>query len=256
VGDESKVKVFVHGNPETSAIWQPIADELKEGGLSDVVLLSPPGFGSSTPPQWTATQLAYTEWLINEVERLGEPADIVGHDWGAGHVYGALARRPDLFSSWAADCGGLLHTNYVWHDAAQAWQTPGVGEESVGLLTHMDKADLAGVLEGLGMNQSIAGDVSMHVNQEMGRCILALYRSAAQPAMCDLGARLASMQLPRGAVIIPTADTYAGTPEMARDIARSLYATTIELAGRGHWWMIEDPATAARQLIEFWGATT
>jgi len=247
-------KVFVHGNPETAAIWQPLARELEHLGVNDILLLSPPGFGALTPSNWAATQLDYTNWLISEIERIDGPIDIVGHDWGAGHVYGAIAQRPDLFASWAADCGGLLHPDYAWHDAAQAWQTPGVGEEAVGLLTNMAKDDLAAVLVSLGMTQAIAAEVAKDINAEMGRCILALYRSAAQPAMRDLGARLATVELPRGAVIIPTADTYPGTPDMAKDVARSMRATTIELADRGHWWMIEDPATAARQLVNFWNA--
>lgn len=249
-------KVFLHGNPETAAIWQPLAIELERLGVSDVLFLSPPGFGAPTPPHWAATQSDYTDWLIEEVERIDAPVDIVGHDWGAGHVYGAIAQRPDLFASWVADCGGLLHPDYVWHDAAQAWQTPGVGEEAVGLLTHMETTDLAAVLESLGMTHSIAAEVAKHIDVEMGRCILALYRSAAQPAMRDLGARLVTIDLPRGAVIIPTADTYPGTPDMANDVARSLRATTIELADRGHWWMIEDPVTAARQLVNFWNAVS
>lgn len=248
------MKVFVHGNPETSAIWQPLGAELARGGVNDIVLLSPPGFGVPTPDGWGATRQDYVDWLIAEVERLETPVDIVGHDWGAGHVYGALAQRPDLFASWAADCGGLLHRDYQWHDAAQAWQTPGVGEEAVGLLTHMDKADLVGVLQGLGMSQLIAEGVANHVNEEMGHCILSLYRSAVQPAMRDLGARLATCHLPRGAVIIPTADSYPGTPVMAEEVARSLHAATIELPDRGHWWMIEDPASAARHLINFWNS--
>ena len=248
------MKVFVHGNPETSAIWQPLGTELARRGVNDIVLLSPPGFGAPTPEGWGATRQEYVDWLIAEVERLDGPVDIVGHDWGAGHVYGVLAQRPELFASWAADCGGLLHRSYQWHDAAQAWQTPGVGEEAVGMLTHMDKADLVGVLQGLGMSPSIADQVAHHVNEAMGRCILSLYRSAAQPAMRDLGARLATSQMPRGAIIIPTADTYPGTPDMAREVARSLHASTIELVGRGHWWMIEDPVPAAQRLINFWNA--
>ena len=245
-------KVFVHGNPETSAIWQPLGSQLAARGVDDIVLLSPPGFGVPAPTDWSATQSEYVDWLVSEVERIGAPVDIVGHDWGAGHVYGALARRPDLFSSWAADCGGLLHRDYVWHDAAQGWQTPGVGEESVGLLVHMDKTDLAGVFTGFGMSPDIAREVASHVNADMARCILALYRSAAQPAMRDLGALLASKSLPRGAVIIPTADPYPGTPDMAHEVARSLDAITIELPDRGHWWMLEDPAAAALQLVGFW----
>lgn len=39
--------VFVHGNPETSAVWDFVAARLAEAGYDDQVRLSPPGFGSS-----------------------------------------------------------------------------------------------------------------------------------------------------------------------------------------------------------------
>ena len=35
--------VLVHGNPETDALWDPLVDAL---GRTDVVRLSPPGFGA------------------------------------------------------------------------------------------------------------------------------------------------------------------------------------------------------------------
>lgn len=38
--------VFVHGNPETDAVWTPLLAEL---GRDDVVRLSPPGFGAPLP---------------------------------------------------------------------------------------------------------------------------------------------------------------------------------------------------------------
>jgi pimeloyl-ACP methyl ester carboxylesterase len=38
--------VLVHGNPETDAIWGPLVDAL---GRTDVVRLSPPGFGAPLP---------------------------------------------------------------------------------------------------------------------------------------------------------------------------------------------------------------
>jgi pimeloyl-ACP methyl ester carboxylesterase len=88
--------VFVHGNPESSAIWNLLIPELDR---EDVVLLSPPGFGASTPIGWTATRVAYVEWLISMLEAIGEPVDLVGHDWGGGHVAGVALTRPDLLRS-------------------------------------------------------------------------------------------------------------------------------------------------------------
>ena len=37
---------FVHGVPETTAIWQPLVAALAARGAEDVTLLSPPGFGA------------------------------------------------------------------------------------------------------------------------------------------------------------------------------------------------------------------
>lgn len=248
--------VLVHGNPETSAIWGPLMRALADRGVSDVVTLTPPGFGVASPPGWKASQSEYRAWLVEQVEMLARPVHVLGHDWGAGHVYGAIAERPDLFESWAADCGGLVHPEYEWHDAAQGWQTAGVGEEMVDSLVSMNVAEKSAAFAAIGMTESIAADVAPWIDADMGRCILALYRSAAQPAMRELGARLFARRPARGAVVVPTADPYPGTPDMARDVASRLGARVIELAGRGHWWMIEDPDRAAEELITFWKEST
>ena len=249
--------VLVHGNPETDAIWGPLAAELERRGVERIVRLSPPGFGVGTPAGWGATQSDYREWLISALEQFDEAPHVLGHDWGAGHVYGAVAHRPDLFRSWAADCGGLVHPDYEWHDAARGWQTPVVGEEMVAGLVALSPSDRAAAFAGLGMTAAIAASVSAGVDEEMGRCILSLYRSASQPAMRELGEQLAAgtaarNRVTRGAVVVPTADAYPGTPEMAREVAALTGARTVELKDRGHWWMIEDPSEAADRLLDFW----
>ena len=94
-------KVFVHGNPETSAIWSALFDALRDKGIDDLVGLSPPGFGAPLPTGFEATQTGYRNWLVQELEQLGGDIDLVGHDWGTGHVLGVLAQRPDLLRSWA-----------------------------------------------------------------------------------------------------------------------------------------------------------
>jgi pimeloyl-ACP methyl ester carboxylesterase len=52
--------VLVHGNPETEALWGPLIEAL---GREDVVCLSPPGFGAPLPDGFSATYLAYRDWL-------------------------------------------------------------------------------------------------------------------------------------------------------------------------------------------------
>jgi pimeloyl-ACP methyl ester carboxylesterase len=247
-------KVFVHGNPETSAVWRMLVDELKERGIDDVTLLSPPGFGAAVPDGWEPTRANYCRWLIGELEALGGNVDVVGHDWGAGHVYGVLAERPDLLRSWAADCAGLVHPDYVWHDMAQSWQTPEVGEQAVAALFAGTAEERSATWVGLGIPEDVGKQIAAEQNEEMGRCVLALYRSAAQPAMRELGERLRSTRRRPGLVIIATNDPYAGNTEMAAAVASTLGAGTVALEGQGHWWMFDGASAAADALVAHWAA--
>jgi pimeloyl-ACP methyl ester carboxylesterase len=247
-------KVFVHGNPETADLWGPLFEALRSSGASDLVALSPPGFGAPVPAGFEPTQLGYRAWLIAELERLGGSIDLVGHDWGAGHVYGVLAERPDLLRSWAADCAGLIHADYVWHDLAQAWQTPEVGEQSVAGMFGLPLEQRVATCTSFGMPPDIAERVAAAWNDEMARCVLALYRSAAQPVMAKLGERLRTTPKRPGLVLIASEDPYTGTVDMCASVAADLGAGTVTLQGQGHWWMFGAAKQAAEALVSHWAA--
>lgn len=140
--------VLVHGNPETDVIWGPLVEAL---GRDDVVRLSPPGFRAPLPVDFPATFLAYRDWLEAELERFDEPVDLVGHDWGGGHVVNVVMHRPELVRSWASDVVGLFDPDYVWHDMAQVWQTPGAGEEVVEAMIGAPFDDRVAQLTGFGI---------------------------------------------------------------------------------------------------------
>ena len=177
--------VLVHGNPETTAIWHPLRAEL---GRDDVIALSPPGFGAPVPNGFSATSDDYRDWLIEELEGIDGPIDLVGHDWGGGHAQRVAAVRPDLIRSWATDIAGAADPEYAWHDMARVWQTPGDGEAAVGAMAALPVDQRAATFVGVGMTDEAARSCAEAAGEEMGRCILALYRSAAQPAMTDWGA--------------------------------------------------------------------
>ncbi len=255
--------MLVHGNPETASIWGPLIDELGRRDVTDVVTLSPPGFGAPLPAEFDATADAYLDWLVQELESLGapdRPVDVVGHDWGAGHVYRLVADRPDLLRSWAADIGGLLHPDYRWHDAARAWQTPEVGEEIVAAMVQMPIDERRSMYVSLGMTESIAQDCAAAMTEDMGRAILALYRSAPEAQLRALAARLQASQssdLGRPGAIVHAADDAYVPAELGRSFAAELRAAgadvvDLELADVGHWWMIEAASPAADRLVGFW----
>ena len=243
--------VFVHGNPETAASWGPLIAELQH---PDTIILSPPGFGAPVPDDFGATTDDYAAWLASELEQQGAPIDLVGHDWGGGHVMRIAMERPDLIRSWAMDIAGCFAPDYAWHDLAQIWQTPGAGEDSVVGLASLPVADRASIFESLGMTPEIAGAVAEATDDTMGRSILSLYRSAAQPAMARLGEALGAAAARPGLVIIPTEDEYTGGEERARWSADKAKAKVAVLPGLGHWWMIQDPTAGATVLHRFWSS--
>lgn len=243
--------VFVHGNPETDAIWDELRRHLNR---QDVVALSPPGFGAPAGDDFAATSDDYLAWLVGELEKIEGPIDLVGHDWGGGHVGRLACTRPDLVRSWAIDIAGCFDPEYVWHDAAQVWQTAGAGEEAVAGMAGAPVEARAAQFESLGMSKDAALRVSQAVNATMARCILALYRSAAQPAMGQFGAEFPKAAVKPGLVIIPTEDHYTGGEVLARRSAARAGATVAVLQARGHWWMCEDPAGGAKVLNDFWAS--
>jgi pimeloyl-ACP methyl ester carboxylesterase len=242
--------VFVHGVPESAAVWDALFAQLTR---RDVVALSPPGFGSPVPEGFAATADAYLAWLTTKLGRIGGPIDLVGHDWGGGHVIRLVMSRPDLIRSWVIDIGGALAPGYVWHDLARTWQTPVAGEAALALMVNAPRAMRTAQLESLGLGPA-APAVAAAMNSDMARCILALYRSAVQPQMSTWGEDLPKAAVRPGLVVIPTDDSYTGGEVLARRSAERAGARAVVLHGRGHWWMCEDPGQAARVLDEFFAS--
>ena len=239
---------FVHGNPETDAIWDALRKHL---GRDDTVALSPPGFGAPIPADFGCTSDEYLKWLADEVSKLPAPVDLIGHDWGGGHVVRLAIERPDLIRSWTTDIAGCFDPEYVWHDMAQAWQTPNAGEQAVADMAAAPVEDRAQQFEALGMSKDVAERVAAGVNETMGKAILALYRSAAQPMMAEFGKQLPKAAAKPGLVIIATEDHYTGGEVLARRSAERAKAKVAVLQGLGHWWMCQDPKQGAEILREF-----
>lgn len=241
--------VLVHGNPESDALWDPLVAAL---GRDDVIRLSPPGFGAPLPDGFTATYLEYRDWLEAQLEGIDGPVDLVGHDWGGGHVLNVVMHRPELVRSWASDVVGLFDPEYVWHDLAQVWQTDGEGEQAVDAMLGGTVEDRAAQMAALGIPIDIATQIAAAQGPDMGKAILALYRSARQPAMAEAGRALEKAQARPGLSLLATDDPYIGSDAVRRRAAERAGAETAVLEGLGHWWMVQDPARGAAALSGFW----
>lgn len=240
--------VFVHGVPETQKLWDRLRSEIDE----ESVALSLPGFGCDRPDEFGGTKDDYAEWLVGELDAMAEPVHLVGHDWGAGLTYRVATAYGDNLRSWAADVANIAHPDYVWHDFAKIWQTPGEGEAFFEQQAAAPVEARAAVFESRGVPHDDAMVMASEADERMAESILGLYRSATPRPYDDWGKDFRSTKA-AGLVLVPTGDPF-GHEGMAQEVADMLGARVERLDGLGHWWPVQDPAAAAAVLKRFWAS--
>ena len=238
-------KLLLHGVPETTAVWDELIAAL--GDVGTVRVLSLPGFGTPVPGGFDCSMHAYAAWLANEIDAVGEPVDLVGHDWG-GILTTYVATRPnDRLRSWVTDAPGALRPEFHWHDLAQIWRTEGAGEDFwAGLLA--DRNAAAELLTAFGLTLDHAALLVDHADERMVDCILRLYRSSD-----GLGTEwVADGPSARPGLVIAVADDPLGDVAVNTEMARRLGAEIAVLETGGHFWPLEAPVAGADALREFW----
>ena len=234
---------LVHGVPDTHHLWDGVRKHLSR---SDIIAPDMPGFGRDAPSGFDSSKEAYVDWLIGEVESVGEPVDIVGHDWGALLVERLVSVRPDLVRTWAAGAGAIDET-YVWHPIAQMWQTPGVGEN---VMQGMTTEAIVPAFVNDGMPEAVAKEIAARIDDRMKAAILPLYRSATNVGK-EWGPALDGVKKP-GLVICGEKDQYMST-DFHQRLASRTGAELVTLPG-GHWWPVEFPKDAAEALERHWAS--
>ena len=230
--------VFVHGVPDTGAMWRPLFDVLTR---DDLVALDLPGFGRPVPDGFDATKEEYVAWIIEQLEELDGPIDLMGHDWGSLMVQRIALTRPDLIRSYTLS-NGAVTDRFKWHDLAVQWQTPEVGEQIMETLTPEVMAP--GLADG---GHPDAEAAAARIDDTMKRCILALYRSAT-----DLpGDWALTGPTPQPGLVVWGRDDPVGPPAAGERFAATSGARLVLLPG-GHWAAVQFPRETAAALEALW----
>lgn len=243
-------KLFLHGVPDSPAIWRPLLGALDLGG-TPVAVPALPGFTGPLPTGFPATKEAYADWAVGEAEALFSahgPIDIVGHDWGALIAQRVAMLRPDLLRSWAIS-NAVIDPDYRGHRLARIWNTPVLGEIFMAL---SKPAKLAEGLAAQGMPAAIAAEeAAQWANKDKRRAILKLYRSAKGLSFEHDWARDIA-KLPANGMLV----WGAGDPYVELSVAQRFAANTrtplAVIEGAGHWAIAERPAAVAAALHDFW----
>lgn len=241
--------VFVHGVPETARIWDGVRGRLDV----ETVAVALPGFGNPRPRGFGATRDEYAAWLAEAVSQVAAPVDLVGHDWGALLTVRVATAFDVPLRSWAVDVADVLHADFVWHETAQVWQTPGAGEEWM-RAAHEDPEGPNGIAARLthsGVPESEARVIAASFDETMGRCILDLYRSAVPNVSATWGPDMRPTRA-RGLVLLLPDSPQEEAMSLA--MARLLGAGTERMGELRHCWMAEAPDITAGVLRRFWAS--
>lgn len=243
-------KLFIHGVPDSPAIWRPLLAAL-DLGATPVAVPALPGFTASLPPGFPATKEAYADWAVGQAEALVAshgPIDIVGHDWGALIAQRVAMLRPDLIRSWAIS-NAVIEPDYRGHRIARIWNTPVLGEIFMAL---SKPGKLAEGLAAQGMPADIAREeAAQWANKDKRRAILTLYRSAKGLSFERDWARDIDKLPARGALIWGADDPYVQLSVAHRFAANTGTPLTV-IDGAGHWAIAERPEEVAVALHRFW----
>ncbi len=244
------VKLFLHGVPDSPAIWRPLLAALD---LGDAVVSVPalPGFAAPLPAGFVATKDAYADWAVAEAEALAKqhgPIDIVGHDWGALIAQRVAMLRPDLIRTWVAS-NAVIDPDYRGHRLARIWNTPVLGEIFMAL---SKPAKLAEGLAAQGMPADIAAEeAAQWQSKAKRRAILKLYRSAKGLNFGHDWAQGIAKLPANGALIWGAGDPYVELLVAERFSANTGIPLTV-IEGAGHWAIAERPVEVAAALRDIW----
>ncbi|MER6910238.1 alpha/beta hydrolase [Streptomyces sp. NPDC000594] len=235
--------ILIHGVPDTHHVWDGVRRRLTR---TDVEAWDLPGFGAPRPDGFGATKEEYVDWLIERLERVGEPVDLVGHDWGCSLTVRVASLRPDLVRTWAGG-NGPVNAGYVWHPLAKIWQDRVEGDR---FMAELEAASFARELAaGFNVPADLAGETADRVDASMKDSILRLYRSAVTVG-AEWEPGLARVSAPC-LVFWGALDPACGI-EFGERLAASLRAPGVLRFDCNHWTLLERPAEVAAALETHW----
>ncbi len=239
--------LLLHGNPDSSLLWEPVAALLSR--RFRCIAPDLPGYGRSTaPPDFDFTlagQARFVDALVRELGISG-PLAVVGHDFGAIFLMAWMSRHPGSVRA-AVISNSVFFPDYEWHVWARAWRRRVVGEVTMALtnLHGMRFAYRGGVPRvDAGYIEEAYGLLTPSVR----RHILRLYRSVPAPdfATWEAGYLDAARHRP---VLVLWGD---GDPFIPKNFAERFGARqVVHFEQAGHWLPLVESGAFAAETARF-----
>ena len=238
VGDGAPV-MFLHGNPDTHAVWATTV-----GGLPQLRCIAPdlPGFGRSQPPLEDLSLDSQGEFVRDLAAALDlDRIHLVVHDIGGVYGLAFAALHPQRLLSLTI-LNTIFFPDYRWHFWGRVWRTRGLGETAMALSA---KALFINQLRrgSKAMPRDYAEAAYVDFTAPTKRHVLRYYR-ASDPSIWegwDTKLRTAITGVPTQ-VLWGDADPFIA-PKFAER-----FGVAARHAPHGHWLMTEDPEGCASAI--------
>jgi pimeloyl-ACP methyl ester carboxylesterase/2-polyprenyl-6-methoxyphenol hydroxylase-like FAD-dependent oxidoreductase len=249
--DSAEAVVFLHGNPGSSADWEPLL--AATGRRWRAAAWDAPGFGQAVSQvEVRQTVSAQAEFVGRALDALGiERVHLVAHDFGGPWGLAWATSEPDRFASAVLLGTGAL-PGYRWHALARLWRTPHVGELLMATATRLGFRLLLRRGNPRRLPRPFVDRMYDDFDCETRRSVLELYRSV--PDVAGAGERLAQALRPldRPALVLwGRHDPYIPVINAERQRAAFPRAEIRVLERSGHWPFVDDPATVTAALTGF-----
>ena len=249
--DASEAVVFLHGNPGSSADWEPLLGAA--GRRWRAVAWDAPGFGhAACQVEFPQTVSAHAQFVGRALDALGiERVHLVAHDFGGPWGLSWATSEPDRFASAVLLGTGAL-PGYRWHALARLWRTPHAGELAMATTTRLGFRVLLRRGNARGLPRPFVDRMYDDFDAETRRAVLELYRSV--PDVGADGERLAQALRPldRPALVLwGRHDPYIPVTNAELQRCAFPHAEIRVLERSGHWPFVDDPATVTAALTGF-----
>jgi pimeloyl-ACP methyl ester carboxylesterase len=239
--------LFLHGNPDTADLWDPIVAELQ----TRFRCLAPdlPGFGgSAVPPGFDFGLPAMSRWVDGVLTALQveEPVALVVHDFGGPYGFSWAVEHPAKVGRMVA-INTFFTSELRWHFWARVWRTPWLGELSMAI---MNRWLFAFELRrgGPRLSPEHIQQAFSHVTPATKRTVLRLYRATDPQCLRGWDERFRALAAEKPVKVL----WGRGDPYLPIEMARSFGTADIEiLDGVGHWLPAEAPALVVERLRSF-----
>jgi pimeloyl-ACP methyl ester carboxylesterase len=233
--------IFLHGNPDTHAVWNTTI-----AALPQLRCLAPdlPGFGKSIAPADHDLSLeAQGAFVLGIVDALAlDRVHLIVHDIGGNYGLAFASLHPERIASLTV-LNTIWSPAYRWHFWGRVWRTKGLGEAAMKLSARP-----------LFINQIRRGSPAMprdyvelahaEFTPATKRQVLRYYRAMSPPVWQGWDTKLLAAKL-KTQVIWGDKDPFIP----------ATFAEGFGVAARhtphGHWVMAEDPQLVASAISDF-----